>query len=67
MGLLRTLAGSGEVTQTQLAAGFARVESDLPDVELDYTAAGKLLPSLRQQAEQEGWLAGAGAQPEAAA
>jgi hypothetical protein len=36
--------------------GFARVEADLPDIDLDYPNAKALLHEYKMQAIEAGWL-----------
>ena len=45
--------------QTQVEAGFARVESDLDDIDLDSPHAKALYAQYKTQAKAEGWLAAA--------
>lgn len=54
--LLALLADSGEISQTQLAAGFRRVDGRLDDLVLDCPHARETFAQLRMQALAEGWL-----------
>ena len=56
LGLLQQLADSGEVSQTQMAKGFARVEARLADTALDLARAPELYQQYKQQALEQGWL-----------
>ncbi|KAL4858246.1 Programmed cell death protein 4 [Chlorella vulgaris] len=56
LGLLKQLADSGEVTQTQMAKGFGRIDSRLADVALDLPRAPELFQQYRHQALEQGWL-----------
>jgi hypothetical protein len=56
LGLLRQLASGGEVTQTQMAKGFGRVEARLEDLSLDVKRAPELFAQFKQQALEQGWL-----------
>ncbi|PRW57868.1 programmed cell death 4-like isoform B [Chlorella sorokiniana] len=57
LGLLKQLADSGEVNQTQMAKGFARVEARLDDTALDQPRAPELFKQWKAQAQEQGWLA----------
>ncbi|PSC74724.1 Programmed cell death 4 [Micractinium conductrix] len=57
LGLLKQLADSGEISQTQVAKGFARVEARLEDAALDMPRAPELFKQFKQQAQEGGWLA----------
>ena len=54
--LLRHLAASGEVNETQMRIGFDRVLDGLEDLTLDCPAAKDLVPSMEAAALAEGWL-----------
>ncbi|KAL4436793.1 hypothetical protein ABPG75_003932 [Micractinium tetrahymenae] len=56
LGLLKQLADSGEVNQTQMAKGFGRVEAWLEDVALDLPRGPELFRQFKQQAQEAGWL-----------
>jgi len=56
LGLLRALAASGEVSQTQLRVGFDRLKADLEDLALDFVKAPELVPQWEAQAVADGWL-----------
>ena len=56
LGLLRALEASGEINQSQMRQGFARVEAALEDVRLDCPRAAELLAKYKQQATTEQWL-----------
>jgi hypothetical protein len=56
LGLLKQLADSGEVTQTQMAKGFGRIDSRLADVALDLPRAPELFQQYRHEALEQGWL-----------
>ena len=45
--------------QTQMAKGFARVESRLEDIALDSPRAPELYPQFKAQAAEGGWLVAA--------
>ena len=45
--------------QTQMAKGFARVESRLDDIALDSPRAPELYPQFKAQAAEGGWLVAA--------
>ncbi len=47
--------------QTQMEAGFARVEADLDDIDLDCPHAAALFAQYKAHAQAEGWLAPAAA------
>ncbi|KAI7837239.1 hypothetical protein COHA_008927 [Chlorella ohadii] len=57
LGLLKQLADSGEVNQTQMAKGFARVEARLDDTALDQPRAPELFKQWKAEAQEQGWLA----------
>ena len=57
LGLLQQLGASGEVSATQMAKGFGRVEARLDDIALDAARAPQLFPQFKQQALEAGWLA----------
>lgn len=46
--------------QTQVSVGFGRVESDLPDLDLDYPNAKKLFADYKAEAVRSGWLSAEG-------
>ncbi|KFM26575.1 Programmed cell death protein 4 [Auxenochlorella protothecoides] len=54
--LLASLAASGLVTETQLKAGFSRVEENLDDIVLDFPLAVPVFEELKGEAEAAGWL-----------
>lgn len=57
LGLLRSLEGTGEVSQTQMRVGFDRVGRSLDDICLDVPAARGLYARYRVAALEQGWLA----------
>jgi len=57
LGLLQELCAVGLVSETQLAKGFGRVESQLEDIMLDIPHARHLYNHMKQTAQEGGWLA----------
>lgn len=57
LGLLKSLATTGEINQTQMSKGFNRIKSSLEDLVLDYPKAKELFSKFVETATSEGWLA----------
>lgn len=54
--LLQHLAETGEITQTQLAKGFRRLNESVEDLKLDYVKAPDQIASWESKAISDGWL-----------